>query len=169
MPYSIYSENNQSVEIYENGNVVFKHARVLFRNFAGKASKYNAEGKRNFCLVIPDKSAADKLSENGWHVRILAPRDEFDEATYYIPVAVNFTYKPPRIETAQNGVITPIDESMISMLDSADFRYVDAVINPYSWNMGTNSGVKAYLKSMRIFLETDELDALYADDAPFDE
>ena len=173
MPITLYQSANSKIEYFENGNVAFKNARIMFRNFSGKPGKFNAEGKRNFCVAIPDERAANKLSEDGWNVRILAPRDPDDRALHYIPVSVSYGYRPPHIEMRSRNSVTNLDESTVGTLDIADIEKIDLVINPYDWEIdnkdGHKEGRKAYLKSMRVDLAMDELDALYDDDAPWDE
>ena len=60
-------------------NIVMEDARIIFRNFAGKETKFNREGSRNFCAVLDGKEEADELSAIGWNVKKLDPRDEDDE------------------------------------------------------------------------------------------
>ena len=53
-------------------------AKLIFRNFSGKKSTYNATGKREFAVVLPE-DYAERMLADGWNVKILEPRDEGDD------------------------------------------------------------------------------------------
>lgn len=145
--------------------VTLKGVRLLFRNFAGEEGQYNKKGDRNFAVVLAPE-IADDLASKDWNVKILAPRvdDEEGEETPYLPVAVNYENRPPNINVVQtNGRPVRLPESQVEMLDWADISNADLVVRAYAWNVNGKSGTKAYLKSLYVTLNQDELEREYAE------
>jgi len=53
-------------------------AELIFRNFSGKAGKYNVDGERNFAVLLPEDVAQQMLADD-WNVKWLEPREEGKE------------------------------------------------------------------------------------------
>jgi len=143
-------------------NIVIENAKIGFRNFSGKAAKFNPAGRRNFCVFL-DKEDGLKLEEDGWNVRWLDPREEGDDMVPYLQVAVSYDNIAPKIVLVTKKRKTILDDISISELDTAEIENVDLIIRPYNWDVQGKSGVKAYCKSMYVTIVEDEFAEKYYD------
>lgn len=147
----------------ETKTFMVEDARLIFRNFSGKEGQYNAAGDRNFAVILDDESA-EQMLKDGWNVKYLAPRDE-EEAeapTPYISVSVNFKNRPPRVVMITSTSRTHLDEQTIDVLDWSDIRTADLIARAYHWEVNGKTGIKAYLQSLFVTIEEDELERKYA-------
>lgn len=152
-------------------NVTIEDARITFRNFSGKPGQYNKEGDRNFAVLIDDKTA-NRMSQDGWTVKVLQPREEGDEPQPFVKVTVKYRnmkgepVKPPRVVMITSRGKTDLDEDTVGALDWADIKHVDMILRPFQWDVNGNQGINAYLQSIYVTIEEDELELKYADIDP---
>lgn len=146
-------------------NVIIENAKIFWKNFSGKESKYNRSGKRNFCVFIDDPDVADALANAGWNIRIMPPRDDDEPARKYMQVDVNFETgkRPPRITMIAGRKKTELDASSVACLDYAEIKNVDLIIRPYNWEVSGKMGVKAYLDRMYVTIVPDVFATKYSD------
>lgn len=142
--------------------IIIEHADIGFRNFSGKEGKFNPPGKKTF-VVFLDTDHAEELERQGWNVKYLKPRDEDDEPKAYLSVEAKFTHKPPVVALITSGGRTTLDEQTTMILDFADIKQVDLVINASRWDVNGKQGVKAYLKSIYVTIHEDALELKYRD------
>lgn len=141
--------------------VTIENARLAFRNFSGKETAYNADGRRNFCVLL-DEEAGENLTRLGWAVKWLQPREEGDEPQAYIKVNVSYKTTPPEVYMINSAGKTILNEDGIHVLDWVEFVNVDLIISPYNWDVNGKQGVSAYLKKMYATIAEDELAKKYA-------
>ena len=127
-----------------------ENAEVIFRNFSGEESDYNAAGSRNFAIKLAPNDA-DALRNDGWNIKTWDP-GEGEEPVHYLPVSIRFNPFPPKVYMIPgNGKPVMLDESTIGLLDDAEFENVDISITPYNWQLKNgSSGIKAYVKEMYV-------------------
>lgn len=147
---------NNNLQI-ENANI----GRGGFRNFSGEKSQFNPLGKRTFTVLL-DEANGNMLAQEGWHIRWREPRDEDDDRIGLLQIEVKFGDYPPKIMLISEGNRTLLDESNISILDSAEIAKCDLVIRPYNWEVNGKSGTKAYVKAMYVTLQDDDFGGRYA-------
>lgn len=140
-------------------------ARLIFRNFQGKASDFNEEGNRNFGVLLDDEQA-EILKQDGWNVKYLAPRED-DPDQYrqpWLSVKVKFENFPPTAVLINSRGRVNLDEETINQLDWCRIKNCDLMISPYNYSgfRGRSGGVAAYLKAIYVTIEEDELEQKYA-------
>lgn len=149
------------------GTVLMEGVTIVFKNFKGKEGQYNAEGDRNFGVLLDD-DIAQQMAEDGWNVKMLNPREDADEGEEprpFLPVAAEYRKgKPPTIVMITERGRTHLDVDTVETLDWVDIKNVDLIVRPSNWEVNGKTGVKAYLQSMYVTIEEDELAKKYAED-----
>lgn len=147
-------------------NLKIEGAKLIFKNFQGKASRYNTEGRRNFGVLL-DEEMAVRFKENGWPVKRLKPKDD-DPDQYEQPwmsVKVKFDPYPPIVILINSRGKQRLDENSIKRLDRSIIKNCDLIIRPYNYPAiaGRPAGVSAYLKAIYVTISEDEFEDKYAD------
>lgn len=155
----------------EPDRIVLEDVKIIFLNFTGREGPYNQEGDRNFVVLLDDKTAVG-LTEAGWNVKHLEPREEGDTPQPYLQVSVKYVKrngqkvaKPPRIVmiSPTTKSRTALDERTVELLDSVDILTADMILRPSYWEMNGKTGIKAYLDSLFVTIDEDPLQKKYAE------
>lgn len=149
--------------------VTIQNTVILWPNFSGAADKYNAEGDRNFQLHLT-KQQADELAADGWNVKCKFPRPEENtdeqEERCILKIVVKFKVKPPKVVMIGNRSRnrTVLGEDTVGLLDSADILTTDISFVPHFYEITeSNIGMNAYLKTLYVVIQEDELDEKWAE------
>lgn len=147
-----------------------ENVQIIFKNFRGEKGPYNDTGNRNFSVLVDNLDLASDLIKEGWNLKPLKNEDG-DIDAYHLPVKINYEGRiPPRIYkvTMSTGSQLQLDIKTIDMLDYLPIDYADIIINPYRWEVRGESGVKAYVQTMYVVIEENELDIKWANLPPFE-
>lgn len=168
-------------------DVNIENAHITGRsNFAGNERTHNgrvvnSEGNRNFCIDIPEEGVqladgsgewvnVDWLIEKGWPVKIHAGNE--DEApSYYLPIKVNFGFRPPCMYLITGRRRTVLDESMVGDLDGRNFTKVNLVVHPsvrQDWDTG-EVRISAYLAEGWFYVNMSPFEEAWNNTHPEDE
>ena len=136
-----------------------------FKNFSGRATEYNREGDRFINVRIPLEKV-EQLSEEGWNIKQLKPKDEGDDPIYYLTVKIRFKSeggkKDPAIFKGINADnMHKIREENVGDLDRDEIERTDVVINPSYYNRNGKEGYSAYLDSLYVIIKGNRFQAKY--------
>jgi hypothetical protein len=155
-----------------DNTVMVEGGRMVFRNFTGRAGKFNQEGERGFAIVIPEE-LGQRLLEDGWNVKWFKPREdeeEGDPTECYLPVVIKYRdrkgepVRPPRIVMITSRGRTNLDEHSVETLDWVNVLNVDLIVRPYPWGpINGKYGITAYLQSLYVTIQEDPLEMKYAE------
>lgn len=149
----------------KDSKLVIRDAKIIFRNFSGRDTKYDNSGKKTFCVLINDRETADMLTDYGWHVKPLKSRN-YDEERFCIQVTVKFhkdrEFMNPVIETYTGKRKTVLDDESVGILDFADIYNINIVLSPYHYtNLAGERKISAYLKKLAVAIDEDDFSDEY--------
>jgi hypothetical protein len=145
----------------ERRRIMIENAHIFRRNFTGREGMYNQAGQRNF-LVSLDEKTAKEMAKDGWNVKFPEARDEEEDARDpYIQVNVGYKIRPPRIIMITSTGRVIMTEENVEALDWVDIAMADLIFTASEWSVNGKSGIKAWLKSLFITIEEDELERKY--------
>lgn len=143
--------------------VTLEDVQIIFRNFTGRKGMYNAEGDRSFAVKLTPEWA-QALTERGWNVKYLRPRDEDEVSEAYIGVKVNFDGpRPPKIfmisPSTKRRTQLGVDE--VELLDYVDILQIDVILSPFPYDFNGRSGISVYLDSLYVTIIENALEVKY--------
>lgn len=146
----------------QNNEVTLEDVRIVFRNFAGVARKFNDAGKRNFAVVLTDEMATE-LEQDSWNVKRRPPREDDEDPFNILKVKVSFQGRPPRLVLLSRRGRTTLDEETAELMDFVEIDKVDLIIRPYDVVVDGKAYRSAYLKTIYVTMHEDDLDVKYAE------
>lgn len=141
----------------------FENAQLIWRNFSGKGGQFNAEGNRNFNVILPEDVYQDMVSQ-GWNAKMHLSSESDVPPLYTLPVKVNFkSNRPPQIYLITESGRVALTEETVGMLDFIEIITCDLIINPYYYNTATaGEGFSGWLKTAYITMQEDRFASKYS-------
>lgn len=132
-----------------------------FRNFSGQNSRFaSADVRRNFGVVLGHDLAA-QLAADGWAVKYPDPRVDGEERDPYLVVHLGYKIRAPRVVMITSTGRVELGENQVEVLDWCDIAEARFICNLRAWEREGKSGNKAWLKTLVVTVEEDELEIEY--------
>lgn len=167
----------------EDESVAFNNAQIPYgawRNFAGGPTRFDPRNTKRFFEIFLTDEEANRLSDLGWNVKWLEPRNPSEPKQAHLKIFVNYEvprrYQPRIWMTRKKGDPILLDVEDLAQLDGDDITRAKLQIRPYDWELPTGTkGRKAMLKQMFVTIEEDDFGAEFfggseeENDLPFEE
>lgn len=138
-------------------DITLENVWIMFPNFGGRVTDHNKLGSREFSVKL-DPAVGTELASQGLNVKF--PSEEQPNGKVFLPVTLSNgpTVQPwIKVVLVNDGVGTILDVNdpeQLAMLDTiAPGARANLILSPYHWTVGTNSGIKAYVKKLYIYLD----------------
>lgn len=142
--------------------LTIENVRIVYRNFSGRANRFNIEGVRNFHVVL-EPDIARKLEADGWNIKWPKPRDDGEERYPTLKVKVRFDNYPPVVVLMTKKTRIELDEDSVGLLDTAEIENVDLrITGSYNELEIGWKGFTAYLSQIFVTLSDSDLMGKYA-------
>lgn len=140
-----------------------ENARLMFTNFSGAETQYNAAGKRNFCVEITNPDMIDSLKKEGVNIKTRQV-SEYDPPIFYVKVNVNFNSAyPPEVNMYTRRKVNRLDEMTVGMLDNADIIDSEVEFTTYTYDP-RSGGSSCYLRRLEVAIAESNFAKRYLDD-----
>lgn len=135
-------------------DLMIENAKLLFTNFAGSPTRYNADGgKREFSVALPLNLVED-LEKDGWNVKYRKNADgEFDPERPYLGVKVSYKFRAPAIWLITGARKQLMTEDTVGTLDNITIKTADVVIHPSVYDVRGQQGISAYVKELYVVMD----------------
>ena len=143
--------------------VTIQNTQLVLKNFSGEIGRYfNDKGNPEFACILPAE-LAQMMKDDGWNVKQFKPKPEDEGApAFFIKVKVGTSGRPPRMVMITSAGRKDISVEDCSVFDYIRIKNVDLTLSPFNYDYRGTTGISAYLNSLFVTAEEDELDRKYA-------
>lgn len=165
------------------GDLIIRDCKIDYRNLSGTKNEYNPNGARKFCVILDDEAVVNRMKGDGWNIKPYKPNRENHAPEWKLEVEARWRNRegeplPKRLQPRiyiLGRKKTELGEEDVDQIDGANIDKVSLTIRPRLWEMRGQSGIKAFVKNMYVYVTLDELDAEFENwgeddnELPFDD
>lgn len=143
-----------------NKIIEIENATIRWTNFSGRPDKFNVNGGKRYFTLFLTPELEQIFLEEGYNVRYLE-NDENMERQPIVQCTLKYGEISPNIYMVTSKRKTLMEESNVGLLDNCEIANVDLIIRPYNWEVGSKTGVSAYVKTMYCTIVEDSFASKY--------